>query len=112
MKRDYYEVLGVSRDADEDAIKKAFRKLSSAHHPDKHVAAPDSAEHEARFKEVNEAYQVLSDPKKRSAYDNFGADDDDSWALQRADGSMIYAPQPKTVMQPGMAVFLLGKGRL
>lgn len=93
MKRDYYEVLGVSRDADENAIKKAFRKLSSAHHPDKHVAAPDSAEHEARFKEVNEAYQVLSDPKKRSAYDNFGADDDDSWESMRAQWDRAHGNQ-------------------
>ncbi|MCD2257375.1 molecular chaperone DnaJ [Agrilactobacillus fermenti] len=67
-KRDYYEVLGVSRDASDDEIKRAFRKLSKKYHPDLNKA-PDA---EAKFKEVNEAYEVLSDPQKRAAYDQYG----------------------------------------
>lgn len=64
-----YEVLGVSRDADESEIKAAYRKLAIKHHPDKN---PDDPEAEKRFKEVGHAYQILSDPEKRSAYDRFG----------------------------------------
>ena len=66
MSKDYYTTLGVSRTASQDEIKKAYRKLAHQHHPDK------KGGDEARFKEVNEAYQVLSDPKKKSSYDNFG----------------------------------------
>lgn len=64
--RDYYTILGVPRTATQDEIKKAYRKLAHEHHPDK------KSGNESKFKEVNEAYQVLSDPKKRSNYDNFG----------------------------------------
>ena len=64
--RDYYNVLNVPRTATQDEIKKAYRKLAHEHHPDKKTG------NEAKFKEVNEAYQVLSDPQKRSSYDNFG----------------------------------------
>ncbi|HEY4520385.1 MAG TPA: DnaJ domain-containing protein [Candidatus Paceibacterota bacterium] len=67
--KDYYSILNVSRDASQEEIKKAYRKLAHQHHPDKHSGD------EAKFKEVNEAYQVLSDPKKRSQYDNFGSYD-------------------------------------
>lgn len=67
-KRDYYEVLGVDRDATEEEIKRAFRKLAFQHHPD-HNHEDGAAD---RFKEINEAYQVLSDPQKRVAYDRFG----------------------------------------
>src|SRR5262245_22634509 len=66
--RDYYEVLGVERGADDAAIKRAFRKLAQQWHPD--VNADDEAQ--AKFKEINEAYQVLSDPQRRQAYDMFG----------------------------------------
>ena len=69
-KKDYYEVLGVSRDADEKTIKKAFRKLAKKYHPDTN---PDNAEAEKKFKEVNEAYDVLSDEKKRKLYDQYGS---------------------------------------
>jgi molecular chaperone DnaJ len=68
VKRDYYDVLGVPRDADDAAIKRAFRKLAQQHHPD--VDKGDGAEQ--RFKELNEAYRVLSDRQRRSAYDMFG----------------------------------------
>ena len=67
--RDYYEVLGVARDADEKTLKSAFRKLAVKHHPDKN---PGDAEAEQRFKDVNEAYDILKDPEKRAAYDRFG----------------------------------------
>ena len=69
VKRDYYEVLGVNRDADEDAIKKAYRKLAMKHHPDRN---PDNKGAEEKFKEAKEAYEMLSDAQKRAAYDQFG----------------------------------------
>jgi molecular chaperone DnaJ len=69
MKRDCYEVLGVGRDADEEALKRAFRKLALKYHPDRN---PGDKEAEERFKELNAAYSVLSDPERRAAYDRFG----------------------------------------
>jgi molecular chaperone DnaJ len=68
QKRDYYEVLGVARDADETSIKKAFRKLANQYHPDRN-SEPGAEE---KFKEIGEAYAVLSDADKRAAYDRFG----------------------------------------
>ncbi|MBL4538489.1 chaperone Hsp40, co-chaperone with DnaK [Oceanicaulis sp. 350] len=68
-KRDYYEVLGVAKDADAKAIKSAYRKLAMKYHPDQN---PDDAEAEAKFKEVGEAYAILSDADKRAAYDRMG----------------------------------------
>ena len=70
-KRDYYEVLGVSKDASEDEIKKAYRKLAIKYHPDRN---PDDAEAEEKFKEAAEAYDVLHDQQKRQQYDQFGFD--------------------------------------
>jgi len=69
QKRDYYEILGVSRSADEKALKSAFRKLAMQYHPDRNQGDPSA---EQKFKEVNEAYEVLREPQKRAAYDRFG----------------------------------------
>lgn len=68
-KQDYYDILGVDREADPDELKRAYRKLAMQYHPDRN---PDDKEAERKFKEVNEAYEVLKDEQKRSAYDRFG----------------------------------------
>lgn len=69
--KDYYKILGVERKASEDDIRKAYRKLAMQYHPDRN---PGDRQSEERFKEINEAYQVLSDPKKRAYYDRLGSD--------------------------------------
>ena len=68
MARDYYEILGVSRDADKEDIKQAFRRLARKYHPD--VNKETGAEEQ--FKEINRAYEILSDPENRARYDRFG----------------------------------------
>ena len=69
QKRDYYEVLGIDKTADPATIKKAYRKLAKKYHPDSNVGNEAAAE---KFKEVNEAYDILSDPEKKKLYDQFG----------------------------------------
>jgi len=73
-KRDYYEVLGVDKGASEGDIKKAYRKAAMKYHPDKFANASDAEKKDAeeKFKEINEAYQILSDPQKKQQYDQFG----------------------------------------
>jgi curved DNA-binding protein len=87
--QDYYSTLGVTREATEDEIKKAFRKLARKHHPD---VAADKSTAEAKFKEINEAYEVLGDPEKRRKYDHLGA----RWQDPGAD-----QPHPSQTWQPG-----------
>ena len=74
-KKDYYEILGVPKDASDDVIRKAYKKLAIKWHPDKHV--DDKKEAEEKFKEISEAYSVLSDKEKRKEYDNGGIDFED-----------------------------------
>ncbi len=86
-KRDYYEVLGVNRNADADTIKKAYRTQALKYHPDRN---PDSKEAEERFKEAAEAYEVLSDEQKKAAYDRYGHAGLDQMAGGRYQGGMSY----------------------
>src|SRR3990167_6005326 len=67
--KDFYEILGVSRSAEASEIKSAYRKLAMKYHPDRN---PDNNSAEEKFKEIQNAYSILSDPQKRSAYDNYG----------------------------------------
>lgn len=85
-KRDYYEVLGVSKSANENEIKKAFRKKAMEYHPDKNKS-PDAEE---KFKEINEAYDVLSDPSKRQKYDSFGHEGVDGQGFGGVDPNDIF----------------------
>ncbi|MBA3967588.1 MAG: J domain-containing protein, partial [Nitrospirales bacterium] len=71
-KRDYYEILGVDRNASEEEIKKGFRKLARQHHPDLHADPNQKKTAEEKFKEAGEAYEVLSDSDRRKKYDMFG----------------------------------------
>ncbi len=82
--KDYYAILGVSRNADAKTIRSAYRALARKYHPDAHPADPRAAE--ARFKEVNEAYEVLSDPEKRGRYDQIGSEWDQAQAWAGAAG--------------------------
>ena len=78
---DYYQTLGVPKDADEKAIKKAYRKLARQYHPD---VNPDNPEAEQKFKQINEAFQVLSDPEKRAKYDKYGENWEHAEAYEEA----------------------------
>src|SRR5204862_5776729 len=95
--RDYYETLGVAKTASDDEIRSAFRKLARKYHPD---VAKDKTAAEEKFKEINEAYEVLSDPEKRKKYDQLGAD----WN-RRGD----FQPPPQwQVQQPGGGFYQWG----
>lgn len=80
MAKDYYKILGVSKNASPEVIKQAYRKLAHQYHPDK-----NSGSDGARFKEINEAYQILSNPQKKAQYDQFGTTEDQaySWGQER-----------------------------
>ena len=81
---DYYEILGVSKQASQDDIKKAYRKKALQFHPDRNPDNPDAEKH---FKEVSEAYEVLSDEKKRQMYDRYGKDGVNGFHSQAAGGA-------------------------
>ena len=68
-RKDCYEILGVSKDADESTIKKAYRKLAKKYHPDTNAGNPQAEE---KFKEINESYAIIGDPEKRKLYDKYG----------------------------------------
>ena len=89
-KRDYYDVLGISRSADKNAIKRAYRKLAKKYHPDTNAG---NAQAEEKFKEATEAYNVLSDPEKKKLYDQFGHAAFDGGA-SGAGGSGAYGQGP------------------
>lgn len=95
--KDYYNILGVQRDVSQDELKKAYRKLAVKYHPDKN---PDNKNAEDKFKEVTEAYQVLSDVDKRKSYDTFGS----------ADGFSGYRPSGARGSRPGQNPFGGGYG--
>ena len=86
QKRDYYEVLGVDKNVSEDELKKAYRKMAKQYHPDLH---PGDKEAEAKFKECNEAYAVLSDAEKRRNYDQFGHAGVDGQGFSGFSGSAV-----------------------
>jgi curved DNA-binding protein len=90
--KDYYEILGVARDATQADVKKAFRKLARVHHPD---VAQDKATAEAKFKEINEAYEVLGDPEKRKKYDTLGANWDQRGGPPPANGGFSGGQMPE-----------------
>src|SRR6266851_4472199 len=92
-KRDYYDVLGVNRDADEEAIKKAYRRLAMKHHPDRN---PDNPKAEELFKEAKEAYEILTDANKRAAYDRYGH----AGVERRAAPKPEYAFRPTRIARP------------
>lgn len=97
--QDYYETLGVARAASADEIKLAFRKLARIHHPD---VAKDKVKGEAKFKEVNEAYEVLGDPEKRKRYDELGADWQETGQGRPASArGRAHAPQGETDFEFG-----------
>ena len=100
--KDYYQTLGVSKDASPDAIKKSFRDLARRFHPDK-VQGSGKGQAETRFKEINEAYEVLGSPEKREKYDRLGADWDQPQGRGRHPRAWVIRRRPALVVAPGMA---------
>ena len=94
---DFYRVLGVSRDASDDAIKKAYRKLVFQHHPDRN---PDSAQAEVKIREINEAYEVVGDPEKRRSYDRLTWGDETE-RDEAADPAIILDEMEKKLFDEG-----------
>src|SRR5258708_25995530 len=92
--KDYYQILGVDRSADKKAIQKAYRKLARKYHPD---VNPNDKEAEGRFKELREAYEVLSDEEKRALYDKFGSD----WQRAQQTGGTEGVDWSRYPQQPG-----------
>jgi molecular chaperone DnaJ len=95
---DFYRVLGVSRDASDDAIKKAYRKLVFQHHPDRN---PDSTHAEAQIREINAAYEVVGDPDKRRTYDRLNYWGDDTERDEAADPAVILDEMEKKLFDEG-----------
>ena len=98
--KDYYAALGIARDATTDDIKKAFRKLARLYHPD---VAKDKATAEAKFKEINEANEVLSEPEKRKKYDLLGADGGQSREVDAAERLLWENLRDHSVFKPRAA---------
>ena len=96
VKRDYYEVLGVSRDADDRALRSAFAKIAKKTHPDLH---PDDKAAEEAFKDASEAYNLLTDPKKRALYDRFGFNGEPQQPAEESGGD--YYPPNRESQSPG-----------
>ena len=108
MKREYYEVLGVSKTATKDEIKKAYRKLALQFHPDKN---PDNKDAEEHFKEVNEAYEVLSNDDKRRRYDQFGHAGVGSSAASGSGGQYSGGADINDIFSAFNDMFTGGRGR-
>ena len=94
---DFYRVLGVSRDASDDAIKKAYRKLAFQHHPDRN---PDSAHAEPKIREINAAYEVVGDPDRRRTYDRLNWGDETAWD-EAADPAVILDEMEQKLFDEG-----------
>ncbi len=103
--RDYYETLGVSKTADQDEIKKAYRKLARKYHPD---ANPDDPKAEEKFKEISTAYEVLSDPDKRKQYDAGPRRSSVREALKDSIPALSVAGRPSPVTSPTYSAASLG----